>query len=90
MMNLAWLHLWSLTVAASSCKKITGKAKGAELEKILNENKDAAFYSGKVLSFKFFIGAEFPKYFGKIDCILSGENAVLKASPSFFTGSPET
>ena len=90
MLNLAWLHLWSLTVSTSKLKKITGKLKSKELEILMSENKEAAFYSGKMLSSQFFIGAEFPEYFGKIDCILSGENAVLKASPSSFTGAPES
>ncbi|MFH0974822.1 MAG: acyl-CoA dehydrogenase [Spirochaetota bacterium] len=89
MMVLAWLHLWSLSISLPKLKQLTGKAKGEELQKIINNNAEAAFYYGKVLSSQFFIGAEFPKFFGKIDCILKGETAVVEAVPAAFTGSPE-
>lgn len=89
MMNLAWLHLWSLSIALPKLKQITGKAKGEEFQNILSSNKEAAFYWGKVLSSQFFIGSEFPNYFGKIDSILREDEAVLKASSVIFTGTPE-
>ena len=89
MLCLAWMHLWSLTIAIPKMKQLVGDAKGDEREKLLNENPEAAYYSGKVLSGQFFIGYEFPEYFGKLDSILMGESAVIKASPAIFTGAPE-
>jgi hypothetical protein len=86
MMVLAWLHLWSLTTVTPKLKLFTGDTKGPERQKIIDSNNEAAFYTGKVLSSQFYIGAEFPKYFGKIECILGGESAVIKTSTAIFTG----
>jgi alkylation response protein AidB-like acyl-CoA dehydrogenase len=84
---LAWLHLWSLTITIPQAKAILGDAKGAERRKIIVENTEAAYYSGRMLSSQFYIGAEFPKYFGSIECILLNEGAALKVTPENFTGS---
>jgi len=51
--------------------------------------EDAAYFAGKVLSGQFYLGAEFNKFFGKADYVLSGELAVVKASEAIFTGVPE-
>jgi alkylation response protein AidB-like acyl-CoA dehydrogenase len=83
---LAWLHLWSLTITIPQAKAILGDAKGAERRKIIVENTEAAYYSGRMLSSQFYIGAEFPKYFGKIECILFNEGAGLKVAVENFTG----
>jgi alkylation response protein AidB-like acyl-CoA dehydrogenase len=83
---LAWLHLWSLTISIPKMKAILGEAKGEERQKILSENSEAAYYSGRVLSSQFYIGAEFPKYFGKIESLMSNENAAIKVSAENFTG----
>ncbi len=83
---LAWLHLWSLTVSIPKMKAILGDAKGEERQKILSENSEAAYYSGRVLSSQFYIGSEFPKYFGKIECLLGNETAAIKVGPENFTG----
>jgi alkylation response protein AidB-like acyl-CoA dehydrogenase len=89
MMNLAWMHLWSLAITQPKMKEITGSAKGEERQKIIDSNSEAAYYTGKVLSSQYYIGAELPKYFGRIDSILGGEAAVVKTSPAVFTGAPE-
>jgi len=83
---MAWLHLWSLTITIPKSKAILGDVKGAERQKILNENADAAYYSGRVLSAQYFIGAEFPKFFGRIECIMNNEGAAIKAVSENFTG----
>ncbi|MCX7677796.1 MAG: acyl-CoA dehydrogenase [Spirochaetes bacterium] len=88
MMSMAWVHLWSLVITTPKRKELVGDKKGAELDALLAENAEAAYYNGRVLSSQFFLGAEFPKYFGKIDAILFGETAVLKASDPCFTGAP--
>jgi alkylation response protein AidB-like acyl-CoA dehydrogenase len=89
MLALAWLHLWSLTITLPKMKELVGDAKGEEREKIIKDNIEAAFYTGKVLSSQYYIGAEFKKYFGKLDYILDDETAVLKASDEIFTGALE-
>jgi len=83
---LAWLHLWSLTITTPKAKALLGDAKGADRAKIIAENPEAAYYSGRVLSAQFFIGAEFPKFFGRIACIMNNEGAALKAESDSFTG----
>ncbi|HDP79580.1 MAG TPA: acyl-CoA dehydrogenase [Spirochaetes bacterium] len=88
MMSLAWMHLWSLTLCIPKMKELVGDLKGGEREKFLEDNAEAAFYSGKVLSSQFYLGSEFPKYFGKAEAILFNEPAVIKASKSVFTGAP--
>ncbi|MCP4134818.1 MAG: acyl-CoA dehydrogenase [bacterium] len=86
---LAWVHLWALTVATPKMKELVGDLKGEEREQLLSDNADAAYYSGRVLSAQFFIGFEFPKFFGKIEALMFGENAVIKASDNTFTGALE-
>jgi len=86
MLLIAWMHLWSLTITLPKMKELVGDKKGEERAALLKDNADAAFYSGKVLSSQFYLGAEFPKYFGKIEALLGGESAVIKASEEIFTG----
>jgi len=62
---VAWLHLWSLTITIPKSRELLGDAKGADRKKILETNPEAAYYNGRVLSAQFFIGAEFPKFFGQ-------------------------
>jgi len=88
MLALAWCHLWALTLATQKKKELIGDAKGKELNKILSENSEAAYYNGRVLSAQFYIGSEFKKYSGRIDAILSDESAVTKANEYTFTGAP--
>jgi hypothetical protein len=83
---LSWLHLWSLTITMPKMKAMLGDAKGEERKKIISENNEAAYYSGRALSSQFFIGSEYPKYFGRIECIMSNESAAIKAAPDNFTG----
>jgi alkylation response protein AidB-like acyl-CoA dehydrogenase len=89
MMTYAWLHLEALTIATPKMKALVGDKKGARRAAFLEENNEAAFYTGKVLSGQFYIGAEFQKYPGMVDYIMAGENAVVKASDAIFTGALE-
>jgi hypothetical protein len=86
---LAWLHLWSLTVSVPKMKELTGSAEGQEKKKLLEENGEAAYYTGRVLSSRHFISTEFPQFFGKMDGILNRDMAVLEAEAPVFTGAPE-
>lgn len=88
MFVLGWIHLWMLTLAQPKMKDIIGDKKGDELNALLADNSEAAFYNGKVLSSQFYIGAELKKFFGMVDYILDGEAAVVKASEHIFTGAP--
>lgn len=86
---VAWLHLWSLTLTIPKSKALLGDAKGADRKKIIDSHAEAAYYSGRMLSSQFFIGAEFPKFFGQIECIMTNEGAAIKAESENFTGSPK-
>jgi hypothetical protein len=86
---LAWLHLWSLAITTAKVKAILGDAKGEERQKKIAENNEAAYYSGRMLSSQFFIGAEFPKYFGMVECIMNNEGAAIKSVAENFTGAPK-
>ena len=89
MMTHAWMHLWAISIAYPKMKELVGDKKGADREALLNDNLEAAYYTGRVLSGQFFIGAEFQKFFGKVDYILKGESAVIKSSRAIFSGAPE-
>ena len=86
MLCMAWAHLSSLTITQPKMKELVGDKKGEERDKLLKDNAEAAYYSGKVISSQFYLGAEFPKYFGKIEALLFGEGAVIKATDPIFTG----
>jgi len=88
MFTLAWLHLWMLSATQPKMKEIVGDRKGDDLTVLLADNSEAAYYTGKVLSSQFFLGAEFKKFFGMVDYILDGEAAVVKANEYIFTGAP--
>jgi len=86
MVAMAWVHLWSLTLTIPKMKGIVGDAKGEDRARIIADDAEAAYYSGKVISSQFYIGMEFPKFFGKAEALLWGEAAVIKASEEMFTG----
>jgi alkylation response protein AidB-like acyl-CoA dehydrogenase len=86
MLCMAWAHLWSLGITRPKMQKLVGDKKDEAREKLLEDDFEAAFYTGKVLASEFYLGMEFPKYFGKIEAILFGETAVIKASDPIFTG----
>lgn len=88
MLTHAWLHLWSLTLATKKMRELVGDLKGDERDRFIHENNEAAFYSGKVLSSQYFVGAYFLNYFGKVESILAQETAVTKSSDAIFSGSP--
>jgi hypothetical protein len=68
---------------------LVGDAKGPDRDKLLADNAEAAFVTGKVLSSQFYLGAEFPKYFGKIEALKFNEGAPIKATDAVFTGALE-
>jgi len=86
LLSHAWLHLWSMTVSLPELKKICGNASSDEIEKVAKENTEAAFYYGRILSSRFFIGTEFKKFFALSNAILSGETAVTESFSEIFSG----
>ncbi|HPX92439.1 MAG TPA: acyl-CoA dehydrogenase, partial [Spirochaetota bacterium] len=45
MVAIAWCHLWSLTKTLPKMKELVGDTKGADRDKLLAENDEAAFYT---------------------------------------------
>ena len=86
MVAMAWLHLESLTITIPKMKEIIGDLKGAERNKLLADNEEAAYYAGRVLSSQFYIAAEFPKFFGKVECMMNNDTAPIVATTDIFTG----
>jgi hypothetical protein len=82
----AWLHLWSLTITIPKMKALVGDLKGADRKNLLADNEEAAYYSGRVLSSQFYISSEFPKFFGKAECMMNNDIASLVATSDVFTG----
>jgi len=82
---LAWMHIWSLLLTKPKLSALTGDVSDAALREILRDKKEAAFYYGKVLSAEFWLDTEFPKYFGKIDAILTSKPMDVPAGEDFFS-----
>jgi len=84
----AWLHLWSLDLSLKCLEKLCGNRDLEQAVLLAKENREIAFYYGKVLSAKYYIGSEFKKYGGLIESMLSGETAVVDSFDEIFTGAP--
>ena len=88
MLVYAWLHLWSMTKTIPALKEITGDMSGEKVDAAVKDRDEAAYYYGKVMASRFYIGSEFKKYFGNTDYILSGEAALSETPEQVFTGAP--
>jgi hypothetical protein len=88
-LTYAWMHIMALTAAIPKMKELVGDKKGEERDKFLAENIEAAYYTGRVLSGQFYLGAEFMKYFGFVEYLIAGETAVNKATGAIFSGALE-
>jgi len=86
MLAHAWMHLWSLSLVIPKFKAIAGEATGDALAAVVKDNAEAAYYYGKILSGRFYIGSEFHHFAGYMDYITSTETAVGEAFEDIFTG----
>ena len=86
MLAHAWLHLWSLSIAIPKLKAFAGDITEDKVNAIVKDNAEAAYYYGKVLAGRFYIGSEFKHYFAYLDYIVSGEKAVVESFEDIFTG----
>jgi alkylation response protein AidB-like acyl-CoA dehydrogenase len=70
---LGWMHLWQLTIAHKKFNALCDEknARSAEeQQKLIRENADAAFYTGKMHSARFFINKILPIVEGKVKSIM--------------------
>jgi hypothetical protein len=86
MLAHAWMHLWSLSIVIPKLKTIVGDIEGEEIVDKVKENSEAAFYYGKLLSDRFYLGCELKHFSGYLDYITSNETAVGKSFEEIFTG----
>jgi len=86
MLAHAWMHLWSLTITVPKLKAIAQDISGEKVVNIVKDNAEAAYYYGRILSARYYLGAEFKHYSGYLDYIISGEQAVVEAFEDIFTG----
>jgi len=86
MLAHAWMHVWALSLCGPRLMEIAGENSGDKPAAAAQENPEAAFYYGKVLSSRFYLGTEFKKYFGLIESVMSEEGAVTEAIDDVFTG----
>ncbi|MGA2526929.1 MAG: acyl-CoA dehydrogenase [Smithellaceae bacterium] len=86
MLAHAWMHLWSLTITIPKLKAIAKDISGEKVVNMVKDNAEAAYYYGRILSARYYLGAEFKHYYGYLDYITSGEQAVVEAFEDVFTG----
>ena len=82
----AWMHLWSLSISTPKLKAIAGDVAGEKVVAKVKDNVEAAFYYGKVLSDRFYLGSELKHLYGFLDYITAGESAVGESFEDVFTG----
>lgn len=81
---LAWIHLWQLSIAYPKLQKIVGQADGQAKQKIINKKRTAAFYNGKVVGARYFIGVLLKQTFGKIELLKATKEAAFEISEKSF------
>ena len=83
---LGWLHLWQLTVAHPRLVDALGGERGADVLKRVGKKKSDAFYYGKVLSARFFIGTLLQNTRGKFAELTSNAGPVVDMAEKAFSG----
>ena len=86
LLTYGWMHLKGLTRAIPRHAELLAGHSPDTLETFLDNDSEAAFYTGRVLSGKFFLGSEIYRLFGLAESLLSGERVVTEAMAPVFTG----
>ena len=78
---MAWMLLWRAACAAPALKKLAGDK---NISDIIEKNKNAAFYHGKIMAAQFFINTILPGTMGQLNAIEPKEHpAVIIHENSF-------
>jgi hypothetical protein len=84
---VGWLLLWQAVIAQEALDKIVSE-KGIDaaegLDKLFSENADAAFYSGKLASARFFVSNVVSQAPSKASLIMNGDRAGLDIAENCF------
>jgi hypothetical protein len=82
----AGMHLWSLSVAVPKLKAIAGAITGEKAMAAAQDNAEAAYYYGKILSGKFYLTNEIKHLDGYLAYIDAGGDTVNDGFDAIFTG----
>jgi len=84
---MGWMHLWQLAIATEKfdalCKN-RGCASEDDKRALVEDSIDAAYYSGKMHSSRFFFRKYLPQVRGKADSIMTNGDAALMISDESF------
>ena len=78
---MAWMLLWRASAAVPALKRI---AKDGPLDEIIQKNKNAAFYHGKIMTAQFFITTMLPVTMGKLDAVNPRHSAAVNINEKSF------
>ncbi len=78
---MAWMLLWRASAAAPALKKLV---KDKSLHDVVKNNKNAAFYHGKIMVADFFINSLLPVTMGKLEAICPENSAVINIHKNSF------
>lgn len=78
---MAWMLLWRASAATPALAKLV---KGKTLNEMVQTNKTAAFYHGKIMAAEFFISTLLPVTMGKLDAIHPRQSAAVTINENSF------
>lgn len=81
---LGWLHLWQLNISYPKLMSLIQDADDKEKAGIINENRDASFYHGKVSGAQYYIGSILKRVFGKFDQLAVDEAPCINMTEKSF------
>ena len=81
---LGWIHLWQMTVCHGALMNLISEVRYDQLQNLSDCNKEIAYYYGKLLGARFYIGSVLKKTFGKFDHLRSKEDAALGMVENLF------
>ncbi|MCB2192592.1 MAG: acyl-CoA dehydrogenase [Deltaproteobacteria bacterium] len=81
---LGWFHLWSLTIAQTKLDALQPSGLTEQLREIATQDGEVAFYWGKSLGAKYYLGSILQRTFGKIRQLQAEDESVNAISPEAF------
>ena len=83
---VAWMLLWRAVTAQPKLEKIIGDADDEKKKAKIEKNKDAAFYSGQIMTARYFINSLLPVSLGRMDAVIALESAPVDITDAAFGG----
>ncbi len=74
--TMAWMLLWRASVAAPKLTQKAGSIDRTAIKDAADKNRDAAYYTGQIITAEFFINTILPATLGKMDAIVEGDRSV--------------